>query len=88
MITKNNPLQPCHDVDATNAVIKHLKHSLNGMVKKLFIGQDLEVRWQDSYFPFTSPSWEMEILYNEKWLEICGCGVIKQHILDDSGMYN
>ena len=81
VITKNNPLQPCHDADATNAVIKHLKHSLNGMVKKLFIGQDLEVRWQDSYFPFTSPSWEMEILYNEKWLEICGCGVIKQHIL-------
>ncbi|KAJ2662341.1 phenylalanyl-tRNA synthetase alpha subunit, mitochondrial [Coemansia sp. RSA 1200] len=44
------------------------------------------VRWIDAYFPFTSPSWEMEVLYQGEWLEICGCGVMKQEILDTAGM--
>ncbi|KAJ2578736.1 phenylalanyl-tRNA synthetase alpha subunit, mitochondrial, partial [Coemansia sp. RSA 1836] len=44
------------------------------------------VRWIDAYFPFTSPSWEMEVLFQGEWLEICGCGVMKQEILDQAGM--
>jgi phenylalanyl-tRNA synthetase alpha chain len=88
VISNQNPLQTCHSEDTTNAVVKHLKYSLNGMVKKLFVGQELEVRWIDSQFPFTSPSWEMEILHHGQWLEICGCGVIKQDILNNTGMYD
>ncbi|KAJ2898449.1 phenylalanyl-tRNA synthetase alpha subunit, mitochondrial, partial [Coemansia aciculifera] len=44
------------------------------------------VRWIDAYFPFTSPSWEMEVFFQGEWLEICGCGVMKQEILDQAGM--
>ncbi|KAJ2832422.1 phenylalanyl-tRNA synthetase alpha subunit, mitochondrial [Coemansia furcata] len=44
------------------------------------------VRWIDAYFPFTSPSWEMEVLFQGEWLEICGCGVMKQEIIDQAGM--
>ncbi|KAJ2051755.1 phenylalanyl-tRNA synthetase alpha subunit, mitochondrial [Coemansia sp. S155-1] len=44
------------------------------------------VRWIDAYFPFTSPSWEMEVLFQGEWLEICGCGVMKQEILNQAGM--
>ncbi|KAJ2008898.1 phenylalanyl-tRNA synthetase alpha subunit, mitochondrial [Coemansia thaxteri] len=44
------------------------------------------VRWINAYFPFTSPSWEMEVLFQGEWLEICGCGVMKQGILDQAGM--
>ncbi|KAJ1666168.1 phenylalanyl-tRNA synthetase alpha subunit, mitochondrial [Coemansia sp. RSA 1813] len=47
---------------------------------------EFPVRWIDAYFPFTSPSWEMEVLYQGEWLEICGCGVMKQEILDNAGM--
>ncbi len=27
-------------------------------------------RWVDAYFPFTEPSFELEIFYNDKWLEV------------------
>jgi len=44
------------------------------------------VRWVDAYFPFTSPSWEMEIFFNQKWLEVLGCGVVHPVILQQCGL--
>ncbi|KAH6621405.1 hypothetical protein B0J18DRAFT_457921 [Chaetomium sp. MPI-SDFR-AT-0129] len=42
--------------------------------------EPLRVRWVEAYFPFTSPSWELEVFYQGKWLEVLGCGVIKQSL--------
>ncbi|CAG8448135.1 6841_t:CDS:2 [Ambispora leptoticha] len=80
---RKNPIQACHPIEAANSVGLHLKHTLNELVKRLFKDEkELKVRWIDAYFPFTSPSWEMEVLYQGKWLEICGCGVILQDIMN------
>jgi hypothetical protein len=43
-------------------VEKDLKDALEGMVVALF--GDVERRWVDTYFPFTDPSFELEIFYN------------------------
>ena len=43
----------------------------------------VEYRWVPAYFPFTQPSWEMELMLNHQWTEILGCGVIKQELLDN-----
>ena len=32
------------------------------------------MRWLDEYFPFTEPSLELEIFYNDDWMEVLGCG--------------
>ncbi|KAJ2845755.1 phenylalanyl-tRNA synthetase alpha subunit, mitochondrial [Coemansia erecta] len=62
------------------------KQSSGGQPKGSSVGDaEFPVRWIDAYFPFTSPSWEMEVLYQGEWLEICGCGVMKQGILDAAG---
>ncbi|KAF0363291.1 phenylalanyl-tRNA synthetase [Gigaspora margarita] len=86
VISITNPIQSCHPIEIANAITSHLKYSLNELVKMLFIDEkNLQVRWVDAYFPFTSPSWEMEIFYQGKWLEVCGCGVITQDILNNAG---
>jgi hypothetical protein len=62
---------------------KELKETLEGLAKHLF--GDVHCRWVDAYFPFTSPSFELEIFFNNEWLEVLGCGVTEQAILDANG---
>jgi hypothetical protein len=51
-----------------------LKELLTGLARHLF--GDVEMRWREDYFPFTEPSFELEVMFNGKWLEVLGCGVI------------
>lgn len=57
-----------------------MKRALEGMVTHLF--GEVEMRWVDAYFPFTEPSFELEIFFQGEWLEVLGCGVMQQVILD------
>lgn len=61
-----------------------LKSCLVGLSETLFgIGKDFQYRWVDAYFPFTHPSWELEILYKDEWMEVLGCGIMEQNILNE-----
>lgn len=42
--------------------------------------EPIKIRWVEAYFPFTSPSWELEVLWQNDWLELLGCSVVKQSI--------
>ncbi|KAH3030256.1 hypothetical protein KXV73_000104 [Aspergillus fumigatus] len=96
---ERNPLQAEHHAaEEVEAVAAHLKRSLERMVVKIFSeareataaadptaqAEPLKVRWVEAYFPFTSPSWELEVFWQGDWLEILGCGVIKQDLLINS----
>ena len=52
---------------------------LKGLCNYLF--PNCPVRTNDDYFPFTNPSFEMEVFYKNKWIEILGCGIIQEQIL-------
>ncbi|KNE63921.1 phenylalanine-tRNA ligase [Allomyces macrogynus ATCC 38327] len=83
LATEGNPQQATHDRRLVGRVAHDLQSHLDGMVQFLFAqpGQgNLQVRWIDAYFPFTAPSWEMEVQYQGKWLELLGCGVVQQPI--------
>ncbi|KAG5642953.1 hypothetical protein DXG03_001834 [Asterophora parasitica] len=94
-ISPTNPVQPTHDPRHSELVAKNLKLSLNTLMLKLFGGvagssaqNPLKVRWIEAYFPFTSPSFEVEVFFQGKWLEILGCGVVRQATLDTAGVSN
>ncbi len=70
----------------------NLKDLINKIMLSLF-GENVEIRFRPSYFPFTEPSAEVDILSeNGKWLEILGCGVINPVVLEncniDSNIYS
>uniref|UniRef100_A0A2K6F418 phenylalanine--tRNA ligase n=1 Tax=Propithecus coquereli TaxID=379532 RepID=A0A2K6F418_PROCO len=52
---------------------------------RLFSKHELEIRWVDCYFPFTHPSFEMEINFHGEWLEVLGCGVMEQQLVNSAG---
>jgi phenylalanyl-tRNA synthetase alpha chain len=66
-----------HSVDH---VVADMKRALEGMIAQIF-GQ-VRFRWVDAYFPFTEPSFELEIWYRDEWLEVLGCGMMRQQIID------
>ncbi|KAI4341892.1 hypothetical protein MLD38_026563 [Melastoma candidum] len=68
---------------STTYVAEDLKKCLEGLAQHLF--GTVEMRWIDTYFPFTNPSFELEIFFQEKWLEVLGCGVTEQQIMRRSG---
>jgi len=60
-----------------------LKKTLEGLCDELF--GPVEKRWIDEYFPFTEPSFELEIFYQGDWMEVLGCGVIHSGVLENVG---
>jgi phenylalanyl-tRNA synthetase alpha chain len=77
------------DEGVTFANLKDLIHIL---LYELF-GKNVEIRFRPSYFPFTEPSAEVDILSGSgKWLEILGCGIVNPIVLEncniDSNKYS
>jgi phenylalanyl-tRNA synthetase alpha chain len=70
------------DVDAE----LELRKTLSGLVEYLFPG--CEYRYNVDSFPFTIKSLEVEVKFNDQWMEILGCGVIHPQILEETGHIN
>ncbi|KAF2200513.1 mitochondrial phenylalanyl-tRNA synthetase [Delitschia confertaspora ATCC 74209] len=95
---ERNPLQSeFHSPEEVEAMATHLKRSLEDVVVAIFTTaaqasgstapqQPLKVRWVEAYFPFTSPSWELEVYWQDTWLEVLGCGIVQQPILNNAGV--
>jgi phenylalanyl-tRNA synthetase alpha chain len=66
--------------------IGDLKGTLEFFLHELF-GADTEVRFRPHYFPFTEPSLEIDVKSKalrggEKWLEMCGCGMVHPAVFE------
>lgn len=80
-----------------NITMADLKGTLDLVMKKMF-GQDRELRWRPSYFPFTEPSVEVDIscfkcggkgcnvCKHTGWIEILGAGMVHPSVLEMSGL--
>jgi phenylalanyl-tRNA synthetase alpha chain len=75
-----------------NVTFANLKDLIHKILHELF-GDNVQIRFRPSYFPFTEPSAEVDILSGSgKWLEILGCGVVNPVVLEncniDSNKYS
>lgn len=53
---------------------------------EIFFEKELQVRFRPSYFPFTEPSAEVDIMGDRGWLEILGCGMVHPNVLTNVGI--
>jgi len=64
----------------------NLKAVLHEFVERFF-EREAELRFRPSYFPFTEPSAEVDVLSEHgRWLEILGCGMVHPNVLSHVGI--
>lgn len=68
--------------EAKELAEKDLKALLTGLASHLF--GNVEIRWRNDYFPFTEPSFELDVKFNDNWIEVLGCGVIHDDVLKNA----
>ncbi|MBN1393157.1 MAG: phenylalanine--tRNA ligase subunit alpha [Sedimentisphaerales bacterium] len=57
----------------------------------VFFGKDVKWRLRPSFFPFTEPSAEVDLLFvtkdgSEKWIEVGGCGMVDPNVFNAVGI--
>lgn len=102
---RREDINPTHEQELTqieglvidkNISLSDLKGTVEAFVKYMF-GQNVEVRFRPSYYPFTEPSVEIDMscIYCDGsgcnmckpkgWITICGAGMVHPNVLKDSG---
>ncbi|KFN44953.1 phenylalanine--tRNA ligase subunit alpha [Arenimonas oryziterrae] len=76
-------------IDETSS-FADLKGTLSEFVRAFF-ERDFEMRFRPSYFPFTEPSAEVDIAWQQpdgstRWLEVLGCGMVHPNVLRAVGI--
>lgn len=80
-----------------NLTLCDLKGTLEAVAQKLF-GQETQVRFRPSYFPFTEPSVEVDLTCSAckgkgcslckgtGWIEVLGAGMVHPYVLENCGI--
>lgn len=63
----------------------HLKGTVEHFLKRLY-GDDVVIRFRPSFFPFVEPGVEVDMLFNGKWLEMGGAGMVHPNVLRSAGI--
>ncbi len=84
------------DKKEKNVSLADLKGTLEVLVKKL-LGENLQLRFRPSYFPFTEPSYEVDVTCfkcggkgcplckKTGWIEVLGAGIVHPNVLKLNG---
>lgn len=78
--------------------IENLMYIMQELLKSIFKTEDLKVRLRPGFFPFTEPSYEMDMsclicggkgcptCKNAGWIELIGCGMVHPNVLRAGGI--
>ncbi|OGE87622.1 MAG: hypothetical protein A3J07_02805 [Candidatus Doudnabacteria bacterium RIFCSPLOWO2_02_FULL_49_13] len=68
--------------EGKNIIPDDLKRTLSEVAESLGINH----RFYDHNFPYTDPSFEMEMEMNGKWVELVGSGMVRKSVLQNFGL--
>lgn len=68
-----------------NISVGHLKATLEIIFAKL-LGSDISLRLRPSFFPFTEPSFEVDVWFRGEWLELGGAGMVHPQVLRNANI--
>ena len=74
-----------------NVSFKDLKAMYLDFIQAYFETKDLKLRFRPSYFPFTEPSAEIDIMFESgplegRWLEVSGSGQVHPQVIRNMGL--
>jgi phenylalanyl-tRNA synthetase alpha chain len=62
-----------------------LKWTLDRLLRTL-LGGEIKLQFRPSYFPFTTPSAEVDVFYRGRWMELLGSGMMRPEVLRHGGL--
>ena len=92
-VTHDHTFHQCEGVFvSSNATLGQMLGTLRSFFETYY-GQELKIKTQPGYFPFTEPSLEFAIEKPKalggkggEWLEMLGCGMIHPNVLSEAGI--
>ncbi len=75
----------------TNISFKDLKSVYVNFLQQFFETTEMEIRFRPSYFPFTEPSAEIDMMFatgplKGRWLEVSGAGQVHPQVIRNMGL--
>lgn len=62
---------------------------LIGVLKEFYQRMGFEkIRFRPAYFPYTEPSMEVDVFWNNKWMELGGSGIFRPEVTEPIGIKN
>jgi len=62
---------------------------LIGVLKEFYRRMGFEkIRFRPGYFPYTEPSMEVDVFWNDKWMELGGSGIFRPEVTEPIGIKN
>lgn len=78
-----------HQIDGTmigeNISIADLKGVLTHFYKKM-LGDEVEMEFRPSFFPFVEPGLEVWLKFKDRWLEVMGAGMLHPNVIKNLGL--
>lgn len=65
--------------------VGHLTYFMKTLLSEIF-GFEPKIRLRPGYFPFVEPGFELDIWFNDRWLELLPCGLIHPKVLAYGGI--
>lgn len=68
-----------------NVSVGHLIYFMKTLLRKIY-GFEPKIRLRPGYFPFVEPGFELDIWFNNRWLELLPCGLMHPEVLRHGGL--